>query len=310
MAIVGLGLIGGSIGLALKKYRPEIEVLGIARRQETVGQALEVGAADRASIDIGLVAEADMVVLACPLAATASMLERCAPLLAAGARVTDVGSVKREVAEHAERVLGVSGRRRAGNDFLGGHPMAGKEVSGIEHAEADLFRGRPWVFTPRSGWFAAVAQGLEAERAGSPGGYEPEGWQDLLQLVRDLGALPVLMPPDRHDACVALVSHVPFLLSAAFLKTVGEDAAWSEASRLASSGFRDFSRLGAGDPGMYAAIAAMNRDEVLRVFANLRLAIDEFEAAIARGQDADLRGMLERSKATRDDWTAAQPAPA
>ena len=302
VAIVGLGLIGGSVGLALKRHRPEIEVLGVARRPETATQAVAMGAVDRAGTDLALVTEADLVILACPLGVTNTVLEQCAPLLAPGARVTDVGSVKGEVVEHASRVLGAQD-----NTFLGGHPMAGKEVTGIEHADADLFRGRPWVLTPGSGWFPEIGPALALERAGSPGGYEPVGWQDLLQLVRDLGAVPLLMPPARHDAYVALVSHVPFLLSAAYLLATGAEEAWPEASELASSGFRDISRLGAGDPGMYAAIAAMNRDEVIRALAGLRAALDHVEAAIASQDSPALLDLLARARATREGWAAAHP---
>jgi len=243
VAIVGLGLIGGSIGLALKENRPEIEILGVTRRAETAAEALRKGVADHAGTDLALIAEADLVILACPLGVTATVLEACAPLLAPGARVTDVGSVKGEVVAHAKRLFAAEADR-----FLGGHPMAGKEVSGIEHADADLFRGRPWVFTPPSGWAPRVGPALASERGGAPGGYEPRAWQDVLQLVRDLGALPLIMPPARHDTYVALISHVPFVLSAAYLLATGSDEAWFDASELASSGFRDISRLGAGDP--------------------------------------------------------------
>ncbi|GAC1330313.1 MAG: prephenate dehydrogenase/arogenate dehydrogenase family protein [Candidatus Dormibacteria bacterium] len=302
VAIVGLGLIGGSIGLALKRYRPGIEVLGVARRPETARQALERGAADRAGIDLSLVAEADLVFLACPLGVTNAVLEECAPLLAKGARVTDVGSVKSGVVAHAARVL--SSPRTT---FLGGHPMAGKEVTGIEHADADLFRGRPWVFTPESGWFPEVGPALASERAGSAGGYEPQAWQDVLQLVRDLGALPLIIPPSRHDRYVALVSHVPFLLSAAYLLATGEDDAWPDAAGLASSGFRDISRLGGGDPQMYAAIASMNRDEVMHALAGVRAALEQVEAAVTVQDGAALLELLTRARATRQAWAAAHP---
>jgi len=283
VAIVGLGLIGGSIGLALKQHRPDLEVIGVARRADTASQAVAARAADRAGTDLALVGEGDLVILACPLAATASVLQEALPHLAEDARVTDVGSVKQVVVEHAERVLDVER-----NPFIGGHPMAGKEVGGLAHAEASLFRGRPWVFTP--------------------GGPRQEVFEDLFTAVRGIGALPVFLPPATHDRYVALISHIPFLLSAAFLSAVADDEAWGGAAELASSGFRDFSRLGAGDPDMYAAIAAMNREEVLRAWAALRASMDNFEEAIAGAQDGTLRELLAAAKATRDGWAADHPA--
>jgi prephenate dehydrogenase len=288
VAIVGLGLIGGSIGLALKQHRPDIEVLGVARREATAAKALELGAADRAAIDIELVAEADLVILACPLGETRALLGRVAPLLAPGARVTDVGSVKGEVVKAAADVLRADTDGRRGNPFLGGHPMAGKEVSGIEHADAALFTGRPWVFTP-------------------PGSYEPGEWQDLVQLVRDIGALPVFLPPEKHDRYVALVSHVPFLLSAAFLLAVGGEADWSDAAALASSGFRDISRLGAGDSDMYAAIASSNREQILAAWRSLHAALDQLEGAIVNGDDAALLDLLAGAREVRDAWAREHP---
>ena len=284
VAIVGLGLIGGSVGLALRAAVPGVEVIGVARREETARRAEEMGAVDRAGVDVALVAEADLVVLACPLAATPVVLETVAPRLAEGARVTDVGSVKGWVVNFAANAL-----HPRNNPFLGGHPMAGKEVTGIEHAEADLFRGRPWVFTTREG--------------GDPGG----DWADLVDAVRAIGAVPAFMTPAAHDRYVALVSHLPFLVSAAYLRAVGQGDDWEAASALASSGFRDISRLGAGDPEMYAAIAGANRDEVLGTWAALHEALDEIEAAIVRGDHEALLGLLRTAQQTRADWARDHP---
>jgi prephenate dehydrogenase len=287
VGIVGLGLVGGSLGLALRAACPGVEVVAVARRQATGENALRLGAADRAGTSLELLREADLVILACPLAATAEVLEGAIPFLAPGARVTDVGSVKRGVVEHAARVLDPDR-----NPFLGGHPMAGKEVGGIDNAEAQLFRGKPWVLTPEPAC-----------------GYEPERWQDYVEALRAVGALPVFLPAARHDRYVALVSHLPFLLSAAFLNAVGEDPSWDQAAELASSGFRDFSRLGAGDTDMYAAISMMNRDEVLRAWEGLHQAMDQFEAAIARHDGAALVDLLAAARGARRAWDDGHPQP-
>jgi prephenate dehydrogenase len=283
IAIVGLGLIGGSLGLALKRSLPEVEVLGVARRQQTAELALSMGAADTATVDIASVEGADVVVLACPLAVTRTVLDEAAPHLSSGARVTDVGSVKGRVVWQAAASL-----NRKRNPFLGGHPMAGKEMTGLEHAEAELFTGRPWVFTPRR-----------------PG--DEDRFGDLVDAVRTIGARPLMLAPDVHDRYVALVSHLPFLLSAAYLRAVGDESDWQAAAELASSGFRDISRLGAGDSDMYAAIADANRDEVLRTWADFHTALDEFEAAIARGDRDVLLDLLLAARQTRVAWAAKHP---
>jgi prephenate dehydrogenase len=283
VAIVGLGLIGGSLGLALKRHVPGVEVIGIARREETAHLAIKVGAADAAGTDVGAVAEADLVVLACPLALTPTVLQTVAPHLAPGARVTDVGSVKDWVARCADKELDPWT-----NPFLGGHPMAGKEVTGLENADADLFRGRPWIFTPRK-----------------PDDAEP--FADLADAVRAIGARPMMLTPQEHDRYVAIVSHLPFLLSAAYLRAVGQSPGWKDAAELASSGFRDISRLGAGDSEMYAAIAGTNREEMLEAWAILHEALAEFEAALARGDRDALLDLFVAARATRVGWAADHP---
>ena len=282
VAIVGLGLIGGSLGLALRQALPEVEVIGVARRQETAELAGRMGAVSRAGADLAAVSEADLVVLACPLAVTAAVLQDCKPHLAEGARVTDVGSVKASVVAHGRAALDPER-----NPFLGGHPMAGKEVSGIENAEADLFRGRPWAFTPHA---AAAA----------------EPFADFLDAVRAIGAHPLNLSPEQHDRYVALVSHMPFLVSSAYLLSVGREPDWERALQLASSGFRDVSRLGAGDSEMYAAITDANREEVLRAWAALRAALAEIEGAIEGTDGAALLDLLLAARQTRQEWSAGQ----
>lgn len=283
VAIVGLGLIGGSLGLALKRHLPGVEVVGVARRQETAELATRVGAADIAGTDVGAVAGADLVVLACPLALTPVILQAVAPHLGAGTRVTDVGSVKDWVARFADKELDPET-----NSFLGGHPMAGKEVTGLENADAELFRGRPWIFTPRKPTDA-------------------DGFVDLVDAVEAIGARPMMLTPREHDRYVAIVSHLPFLLSAAYLRAVGQSPAWEGAAELASSGFRDISRLGAGDSEMYAAIAETNREEMLEAWAILHEALAEFEAALARGDRDALLDLFLAARETRVGWAVDHP---
>jgi prephenate dehydrogenase len=287
VAIVGLGLIGGSLGLALRKYQPDIFVVGVARRDETAARAEARGAASLATTDLTAIAGAEVVVIAASLQNTAELIEECAPLLGAGALLTDVGSVKSSVMEVALRTL--PARR-----FLGGHPFAGKAVGGIDNADADLFLGRPWVFTPEDGQPPAAGPAAE--------------WVDV---VRALGAAPVLfMPPDAHDRLAALISHVPFLLSAAYLVAAGRAPDWAAAKHLASSGFADFTRIGGGDAEMYSAVVRANREAILEGVTRLREVLDELEAA-AGSSDADIATarlveLFTAARGVRGEWEALQ----
>ena len=278
VAIVGLGLIGGSLGLALRRALPGVEVLGVARRTETAEAALKIGAATAAGTELAAVSQADLVVLCCPHGVQAQVMEELVTHLAEGARVTDVGSVKSSVVDDAARILD-----RTRNGFLGGHPMAGKEVTGIENADADLFTGRPWVLTPT--------------------GRTPLGaFSDWVEAIEEMGARPMTMSPAEHDRAVALVSHLPFMGSAAYLLAVRGAPGNDAALELASSGFRDYSRLGAGDPDMYAAIAEANREELLSAFASLHGALDRFEAALAREDYVGLGALFREAREVRAAW--------
>jgi prephenate dehydrogenase len=304
VGIVGLGLIGGSLGLAVRSRRPDVEVVGVARRPETAAEAERLGAAARAGTDLALLRGVDVVVVAVPLAATDETLGNLAETLDAGVVVTDVGSVKASVVASAARRL--DPRR---NPFLGGHPMAGKEVGGIANAEARLFEGRPWVLTPDP------AAGVEMVGAAEPGPEQAPPFATrvgaLRELIGDIGAVVVEMSPAEHDRRVALISHLPFMLSAAYLLAAGASDVWPEASPLASSGFRDISRLGAGDPAMYAAIVEANLPAVREVWAGMRLALEEMESAFERGEHRHLLELFARARQVRRAGEAGQPrAPA
>jgi prephenate dehydrogenase len=286
VAIVGLGLIGGSLGLALRAKLPEVDVIGVARRDATARLAEDLGAVGRASTSLSAIGDADLVVLACPLGVTNQVLDDCVPHLAEGARVTDVGSVKGPVVKHAHAGLD-AGR----NLFLGGHPMAGKEVSGLEHAEAGLFEGCTWALTPHAG------------------DKTPPAFADLVDAIGRIGAHALVVRPADHDWYVALVSHIPFLLSAAYLNAAGAGEGWESAALLASSGFRDISRLGAGNSEMYTAITEYNREAVLDAWAQLHTSLDQFEAAITREDASALLDLFVAARKVRDDWLSRRPHP-
>jgi len=276
IAIVGLGLIGGSVGLALRRARPDLEVVGIARREAGAGAAVQRGAVTAAATDLTIAAAADLVVVAVPLEEMRPVLALLGRRLPAGTLVTDVASTKAAVVSWAAELLG-------GDRFLGGHPMAGKTERGLRAADPDLFRGAPWILTPRPG------QDLEPFRP----------W---LQLVDAMGAHRVVMDPADHDRRVALVSHLAFLLSAAYVEAVKASPEWSEAVRIAGPGFRDMIRLAGGDPDMYAGIARTNREPLLAAVRRLEASLAKFRRHL-EGDDQRIWELFEESQRVHDQWT-------
>jgi prephenate dehydrogenase len=236
VAIVGLGLMGGSLAAALVQSRACRRVVGVARREEAVSLALEMGAVDVGTCNLAEgVAEADIVVLATPVRSIMRLIESIGPLVAPGCLLTDVGSTKEAVVRRMELLP-------PHVQPVGGHPMCGKESAGLSAAEPGLFAGATYVLTPL-GRTSDDAVALAAA------------------LVRAVGARPLLLEPSHHDLLAAAVSHLPYILSlglVAAAESVGDDAVW----QLAASGFRDTSRLAASDEAMMLDILLTNRAEV------------------------------------------------
>src|ERR1700758_1839271 len=239
ITIIGTGLIGGSLGLALKKKKFAGRVMGCDR------EAVLEKARDRGAIDQGTANPADavrgsqIVVLATPVLAIIDLIERLGPALPAKTLLTDVGSTKAAVVERAVRVFG----KNAGKRFLSGHPMAGKELSGVEHADADLFQNAVWFFTPMEG--QTLNDGLIGEFA---------GWID------QIGARIAMMPADEHDRLCAWISHVPQMIStalaAALVEEFGEDAPLLPAGGRA---LQEMTRISASPYSMWRDVAISNK---------------------------------------------------
>jgi prephenate dehydrogenase len=244
IGIVGLGLIGGSLGMALRRLGRSIEVVGLTRTAEAAGPARQLGAVDHASPDLAILDGCDLIVVATPIDQIGEVIEQVASLTLSGTAITDVASVKRPVRQWARR-LPEPGL------LLGGHPVAGKTENGLEAADPALFRGEPWIFTPFE------AQSLRPF----------DGW---LNLVEAIGARPAFLSPEEHDRQMAYLSHLAFVASAAFAKTVRSHA---DAS-LGGPGYRGMSRLAGGDASMYASILRDNSESTLE-------AIDAFSATMA-----------------------------
>ncbi len=276
VTIVGAGLLGGSIGLALKRRLPRVRVAGVGRRSASLRRALKVGAIDTAHLDAAQAAsQSDLVILCTPVGAFEGYLRAIRPVLKPGAWVTDVGSTKAEVVRAARRVLGPRG------PFIGSHPMAGSERKGPAYARADLFEGATCVLTPT----AATPPGL-AERAEA--------------LWRMLGMKVLRMTPAAHDRAVAAVSHLPHVVSA-LLMLLPRDGELA----VAASGLRDMTRLAGGDPEMWRDILLTNRAEALRAMQALGRSLRAVERAVRAGDARAIERFLHKAKTRRDETFGA-----
>jgi prephenate dehydrogenase len=283
IAIIGLGLIGGSLALAIKRGFPDLEVAGSARRRDTAQRAKRMGAID---VDARSAEEAvrgaSLVILAAPILAIRPLLEEIAPVLERGAVVTDCASTKAEVTRWAAELLPETAF------FVGGHPMAGKEQSGIDAADADLFQGKPWVIAPPA--------------------HAPEAAvSTVIGLAQAVGARPIFMDPQEHDSYVAAISHLPLALASALFAMSFESAAWPELAALASSGFRDTTRLASGSPEMAHDIMITNRENVLHWIDRLQSELSRYREAIAAGDSKRLLETFARPQVERDNYMLNGP---
>ncbi len=272
ITVIGTGLIGGSLALALKKHGFAGRVVGCDK------EAVLARAKKRKAIDVGVteparaMAGSDIVVLATPVGQILDLIERLGPRLEPQAFLTDVGSTKVEIVARARAVFGAEAPQR----FLGGHPMAGREHAGIEHADADLFQGAPWLFTPQPG--QQVKQGLGGE---------------FLKLVKRVGAKPVMLDAERHDRLCAWVSHLPQMLSTALAAALDEEFGGDAAPRAVNGrALADMTRLAASPYAMWRDIALTNS-------ANIEATLLRLEQKLAHIREnlrtAELREEFERA---------------
>ncbi len=262
ISILGTGLIGTSIGLALAA-RPnrQYEIIGADRDRANTRAAKKLGALDR---EVGSLEEAvggaGLVIIATPVMAARHILQEIGQFLVPGAVVTDVCSTKADIMRWAQEFL------PEGVNFVGGHPMAGKEKSGPEAATADLFQNATWAITPSP---------RADERAVGV----------VLGLVEALGGNPLYIDPSEHDQYAAAVSHLPLVVSVALFRMVRDSQGWEDASLLAGPGFKDLTRLASGDPTMSRDIMMTNRDAVLHWIGRLQKELTTISDALQVGHE-------------------------
>lgn len=291
VCVIGIGLIGGSFGAACRALEDAPHVLGVDTDPETVAAAVELGAVDEAAVAGSPESTAwlspggaDLVVIATPARAASDWLELLGERGFDGV-VTDVASTKAGVVAAARKHLANA------SQFVGGHPMAGSERSGVRAAKATLFDGAYWLLTPA------------ADTA-------PDAFRRVHSLVSSLGARVVSVDAKRHDEAVAVVSHVPHVAAAALCEVAGAHAGEGRALlRLAAGGFKDTTRIAAGSPDLWTGICLDNAEALSSALRELRLSLGEFEAMV-RGRDADsvrkwLAGAADIRRSLPAQWVPA-----
>ncbi len=275
LAIVGVGLLGGSVALAARASGVAREIVGVGRDRQRLEGPLRARMVDRIATDVVAgVDGADCVVLAAPVLAIERLLEAVWDHVPAGALVTDVGSTKRGIVTLAERL---GARRPLG--FVGSHPMAGSEKSGWQVARADLFHGATVIVTPTDAT-------------------EPRAIKGVTALWETLGARVSALDPDTHDRTVAAISHLPHVAAWALVDAVGRFE--PGALRFAARGFRDTTRVAASDPPMWRDILLANADAVRASVVAFRAALDDLDRLVATGDAAGIEALLARLKTARE----------
>lgn len=277
ITIVGTGLLGGSIGLGLRAAGYRGRLIGVGRRAQTLDAAIRRGCIDEGSLELEPpLAGGGLVILATPLGAFGDFLQRLAEAGRPLAAITDVGSTKAGVCDLARRILGST----LGPRFIGAHPMAGGEMHGPESARAGLFEHMPCILTP-------------------PRSADPQALALVETLWTTLGMRLVRMSAEDHDRTVARISHLPHALAVTLMRLVAREGGLN----IASTGFRDTTRIASGDPQIWRDIFTTNRTAVVEALDQFVAELTEFRTALADDDEPSLSRALRDAKAQRDAWT-------
>jgi prephenate dehydrogenase len=286
IALIGVGLLGGSLGLACRQRKLAGRVEGFVRRSATIKECESCGAVDRATRDLAsAVKDADLVIFCTPLAQMRELAAQMRSSLRRGAIVTDVGSVKASVANELEPLVA-----EMGAFFVGSHPMAGAEKTGVGAARADLFEGAICVVTPNSRTTKESIQRVE------------EFWSAV-------GARTIRMSPEMHDDFVSRSSHLPHVVAAELANYVLSPAHPKEQALLCANGFRDTTRIASGSPEMWRDIAVANREKLARVLGVFIEDLQEFQLALEKGDAKAIEEFFETAKLRRDAWVGQGNSP-
>jgi prephenate dehydrogenase len=280
LGLIGCGLMGGSFALALKRAGLVKRVVGYSKSPSTTELARSMGVIDiEAPSALLAVSGADIVLIAVPVAATEATFKAIKHLVTPQMLIMDVGSTKRDVIDAGRRAL----REHIGS-FVPAHPIAGKEVSGVENADPDLYAGRQIILTP-------IERTLTSQL------------QKAVDVWTALGCRVLQMSPEQHDAAFAAVSHLPHLISFALMNAISGQPQGKDYLSLAGPGFRDFTRIAASDPKIWRDILVSNREELLEQSKIFQRNLHALELMISSGNAEALEGLIEQASETRAHWS-------
>ena len=279
LGVIGCGLMGGSFALALKRAGLVKRVIGYSKSPSTTEKARKLGVIDMAAESALLaVSGSDIVLIAVPVSATEATFKAIRHLVEPGVLFMDVGSTKRDVIDAARRVL----KERVAS-FVPAHPIAGKEVAGIGHADANLYANRQVILTPITQTNAELVQ-------------------KATDVWAAIGSQVLRMTPENHDAAFAAVSHLPHMLAFAYFNSVARQPAGRDYLSLAGPGFRDFTRIAASDPAVWRDILMSNREELLKQSMRFRHTLDAMEHVIKTGNIEALEDLIRGASDARSGW--------
>lgn len=279
LVIFGVGLIGGSVALALKKQANAPLCIGVGRNRDNLDQAMSLGVIDTIADDVRTaLIDADMIFIATPVAQTKAILQSIKPHLKLNTTITDAGSTKADVLAVAEEVLG-----EQTNQFVGGHPIAGAEKSGAAAAMADLYIGKNVVLTPSTNINTAAVNKVR-------------------QLWQSCGANVIEMPAENHDRIFATVSHLPHLLAFALVDDIASRDNADELFQFAASGFRDFTRIAGSHPEMWRDISLANKPALLVEITAYEEALGKLKQTLANDNATELEALFKRASHARNQW--------
>ncbi len=282
IGIIGCGLMGSSFALAMKKAGLVKRVVGYSKSPTTTAKALKMGVIDvEVASALQAVSGSNLVLIAVPVSATEPTLKAIKHLVTADMLLMDVGSTKQDVVDAARRILGTMF-----GSFVPAHPIAGKELSGVEHADGNLYTGRQVILTPTAK--TNVTQLNQAEAVWSA-----------------LGCQVKVMPPEAHDAAFAAVSHLPHLLAFALMNSITSQAKGNEFLELAGTGFRDFTRIAASDPKMWHDIFLANRLQMTEQIDKFKQTLEVLSSMIANNDSTSLTTALAKASHERSQWQLA-----
>jgi prephenate dehydrogenase len=286
LGVIGCGLMGGSFALALKRAGLVKRVIGYSKSPSTTERAKKMGVIDdTAESALLAVSGSDIVLMAVPVSASEATFKAIRHLVEPGVLFMDVGSTKRDVVDAARRVL-----KERVSSFVPAHPIAGKEVSGVSHADATLYAGRQVIITP-----------LQQTN--------PELVQKATDVWSAIGAQVLRMTPENHDAAFAAVSHLPHMLAFAFFNSVAKQPAGRDFLSLAGPGFRDFTRIAASDPEVWRDILMSNREEILKQSMRFRHTLDALEHVIKTSNAEALEDLIRSASDARAGWQMGATKP-